>query len=41
MRRANREVSGIAAAAAEKAVLGSTEEAFDSFLDSVGEGDGK
>lgn len=36
IREASRELSDIAAAAAEKAVFGSTDEAFDSFLDNAG-----
>ncbi len=41
IRQANREISEIAAQAAEKAVFGSPEEAFDSFLDSAERSDGE
>lgn len=41
IRQANRELSDLAAHAAEKAVFGSAEEAFDSFLDSAERSDGK
>ena len=41
VRQANRELSEIAAQAAQKAVFGSAEEAFDSFLDSAERGDGE
>ena len=41
IRQANREISDLAAQAAEKAVFGSAEEAFDSFLDSAERSDGE
>ena len=41
IRQANREISDLAAQAAEKAVFGSPEEAFDSFLDSAGKDGGE
>jgi len=41
VRQANRELSELAAQAAQKAVFGSAEEAFDSFLDSAGRSDGE
>ena len=41
IRQANRELSDLAAQAAEKAVFGSAEEAFDSFLDSAERSDGE
>lgn len=41
VRQANRELSELAAQAAQKAVFGSAEEAFDSFLDSAERSDGE